>query len=53
MKYVCRSTGVGDHGAEGIKIWKEQHNCNNVCEYFGLRRFAKADEEESDGEVEK
>lgn len=21
---------------EGIQIWKKQHECNNICEAFGL-----------------
>ncbi|RDB26567.1 hypothetical protein Hypma_005670 [Hypsizygus marmoreus] len=37
-------TGVGDHGPEGVKCWREQHVCREICE--GL----KLESGEDDGE---
>lgn len=28
---IFRESGLGDHGSFGIQLWKEQHNCNEIC----------------------
>ena len=47
-----RSTGVGDHGLDGISIWREQHKCNNVCVDFGLKTVSGDETQMEAGEDE-
>ncbi|TFY52692.1 hypothetical protein EVG20_g10443 [Dentipellis fragilis] len=34
-----RSSGLGDHGADGILQFKKQHVCNTICDRLGLTGY--------------
>jgi len=49
---LARSTGVGDHGLDGISTWREQHKCNSVCADFSLKTVGRDETQTEAGEDE-
>lgn len=33
-----RNSGLGDHGPSGIKLFAEQHQCNDICKQLQLQK---------------
>ncbi|KAF8810883.1 hypothetical protein BYT27DRAFT_7020706, partial [Phlegmacium glaucopus] len=48
---ICRDSGIGDHGPEGIKTFTAQHHCNHICR--GLKLAPLSEDERGDSDDKK
>jgi hypothetical protein len=47
---MCRDSGIGDHGPEGIKTFTAQHRCNHICHALKLGPLNLEEKDDADDE---